>query len=217
MFDSLLALLKQTDVVAAVVAALSTLIATLVSAYATFLREKSKSSDEKATSTANLAVQSDEVKTLEQKMREHLKTRINEAMLSVQRYNRESAIQKLSNNFLVFGQYVVGVALTSSFLQANLTPTWTGVLGLIVLITTAMHQRYRPDIKKRVSDAKVALLRTTIRNVQDELATNDNPPINNIIKRITKTLNRIEIEESDEWINEELVSETGQNRNIANK
>ena len=52
-------------------------------------------------------------------MREHLKTRMAEIASSVQRYNREAIAQRWSNNFLVFGQYVVGVALTSSFLQES--------------------------------------------------------------------------------------------------
>jgi hypothetical protein len=202
--------LRQTDILAATVASLSTVIAGLISVYATWLKEKLKTSDEKAISKSSSAIQDNNSKTPEQKMQEHLKLRISEAMSLVQRYNLEATTNKWSNNFLVFGQYIVGVALTSSFLQANLTPTWIGVLGLIVLVTTAVHQRYRPDIKKRVAEAKVALLRSTIRNVQDELSTNENPPVNHIIKRITKTLNRIEIEDSEKWINEELGSETDQ-------
>jgi hypothetical protein len=198
---------NNTQILAVFITGFTTIFAALISGYATFQAEKLKSKSEKEILKTNNAVQDNETLSLEQRKRGHLKTRMNEVTFSVQRYNREATVQRWSNNFLVFGQYVVGVALTSSFLQQSLTPTWIGILGLIVLLTTVIHQRFRPDAKKKIAEAKVVLLQTTIRNAQDELALNDTPPVEKIIKRITRTLNRVEIEESDEWISQELASE----------
>lgn len=201
---------ESLNLIVALVAGSATFISALLAASISIRNKNSNSMFEKDPNFEEFfhAAVSIDNKTPEQKMREHLEKRIEEAAMLVKRYSRESTINKISNGLLAFGQYVVGVALTSSFLQSNLTPILIGIFGVVVLISTAIHNQYRPDLKKRVADAKKALLRSTIRNVQDELATNDNPPIVNIIKRLTKTLNRIEIEESDEWITEELSTET---------
>lgn len=205
-------LLSNTQIIVALTAIASTIISVLLGAFASVLRANITKAEGLRIWQMSVEVQ-DDVESFEKRKREHLKTRISEVTTSIKKYGREATIHKWSNNSLVFGQYVVGIALTSSFLQETLTPTWIGILGLIVLITTATHQRYRPDLKKRNSIAKVALLRSTIRKVEDELAITSEPPVNNIIKRLTSTLNKIEIEEAEELIEEDetnagLISET---------
>jgi hypothetical protein len=119
-------------------------------------------------------------------------------------------ITSLSNNLLVAGQYVVGGTLATSFLQESLSSTTVGVLGLVVLVATIVHQRYRPDLRARVAKSKLALLRATVRKSQDNIVRLDQPEYIKLIGELTKALNQIENEEK--WQIEEAPQRTDQMR-----
>lgn len=55
---------------------------------------------------------------------------------------------------LTFGQYIVGGVLASSFVQESLTPQVVGLLGVLVLISSLIHQRYRPDLQGKRGQTK---------------------------------------------------------------
>jgi hypothetical protein len=72
-----------------------------------------------------------------------------------------------------------------------------GMLGLIVLVATIVHQRYRPDLKSRTARAKVSLLRSSMRKIEDELVMEDSPNRTEYVNRVTKVLNKVD--EEDQW------------------
>jgi len=85
---------------------------------------------------------------------------------------RQGAIAKwtgLSNALLTFGQYIVGALLASSFVQASLTQEIVGSLGVLVLVSSAVHQRYRPDLQATGARQRGTKLRALIRDVEDDL------------------------------------------------
>jgi len=145
--------------------------------------------------------------TLDQKRERHLKNRLDEMKAAIQKYEREAWVTRWSNNLLIAGQYVVGGTLASSFTQESLSSQTVGILGLIVLVATIFHQRYRPDVKSRVAKAKVSLLRSSLRRIEDELVMTDSPNKTKIINRVTRVLNKVD--EDDEW---EIEDETESNQ-----
>lgn len=194
-------ILTNKELLTTLIATVATIIPALLSIIASFVQQRYKTAAEESINLFNDAVQNvDDKENIIKRRQNHLNTRMNEVASAIKRYNSEARIQNFSNGSLVFGQYVVGIALTSSFLQESLTPTWIGILGLIVLLTTVVHQKYRPDLKARVATLKANLLKTTIRKVQDDLSTSEDPEINKLIWRLTQALNKVEIEEIEEWV-----------------
>jgi hypothetical protein len=70
---------------------------------------------------------------------------------------------------LTFGQYVIGGVLASSFVQQSLTAEVVGSLGVLVLVSSLVHQRYRPDLQASGARQRVAGLRALIREIEDDL------------------------------------------------
>lgn len=70
---------------------------------------------------------------------------------------------------LTFGQYIIGGVLASSFVQQSLTTQVVGSLGVLVLVSSLVHQRYRPDLQASGARQRVARLRALIREIEDEL------------------------------------------------
>lgn len=70
---------------------------------------------------------------------------------------------------LVFGQYVVGGVLATSFIQESLSSKAVGLLGVLVLISSLIHQNYRPDVQSRGARERALRLRKLIRHAEDAL------------------------------------------------
>ena len=86
--------------------------------------------------------------------------------------SRQESIAKWNgraNTSLTFGQYVVGGVLASSFVQESLTPQVVGFLGVLVLVSSLVHQRYRPDLQASGARQRVMKLRALIREIEDDL------------------------------------------------
>jgi hypothetical protein len=71
--------------------------------------------------------------------------------------------------FLTFGEYIVGGVLASSFVQASLAAPLVGSLGVLVLVSSLVHQRYRPDLQASGAKQRAVKLRGMIRAVEDDL------------------------------------------------
>lgn len=81
------------------------------------------------------------------------------------RYQRQVSRNSSAFNLLIFSQYVVGAVLATSLLSGNEWAKAKELLGLVVLISTAIHQRFRPDLlatqaKSRLSRCKKLILAT---------------------------------------------------------
>ncbi len=96
-------------------------------------------------------------------------TRLEEARHVLRRQETSARWNKWSMHSLVFGQYVVGGVLATSFIQAALSKETVGVLGVLVLVSSLIHQRFRPDLQYRNASERAALLRALIRKAEDEI------------------------------------------------
>ena len=115
-----------------------------------------------------------------------------------------------TNGLLLFGQVVIGGILASAFVQDQMTKPITGLLGLLVLMSSLIHQQVRPDIKQRGSRRRVVQLRELLRETEDgifDLRRNVPlaKPIEAIRRTVTTQLSRIERGEVEELPGEQQV------------
>lgn len=96
-------------------------------------------------------------------------SRLNEARELLQRQESSAKWNSRAASSLVFGQYVVGGVLATSFVQQTMSTQVVGLLGVLVLISSLIHQTYRPDIQARGARERIMRLRKLIRSVEDIL------------------------------------------------
>ena len=96
-------------------------------------------------------------------------SRLAELRGELTRYQALAKWNRRAGALLTFGQYVVGGALASSFIQQSLSPNIVGSLGLLVLISSLIHQRVRPDLLENGASQKANILRNLIRTVEDDV------------------------------------------------
>ncbi|MEN3370707.1 MAG: hypothetical protein V7609_2850 [Verrucomicrobiota bacterium] len=106
-------------------------------------------------------------------------------------------------NSLTFSQYVIGGVLASSFVQTQLSKEVVGFLGVLVLVSSLIHHRYRPDIKHRNGKQRAAQLRAVIRKAEDMIfeartQKKDSSAIQPIRRAISDGLNQLETAELDD-------------------
>jgi hypothetical protein len=70
---------------------------------------------------------------------------------------------------LTVGQYIVGGVLASSFIQQALSAHIIGLLGLLVILSSLIHQRFRPDLVASGARRRTLLLRVLIRTIEDDI------------------------------------------------
>jgi hypothetical protein len=136
-------------------------------------------------------------------------SRISDARCELNRQETRAKWSRCASALLTFAQYVIGGILASSFVQKSLTSDTVGFLGVTVLFSSLVHQRYRPDVQFRCAKGRAANLRNLIRVAEDDLFAireqrDGAPTVFDIRKRISECLARIddsEIAELDEQSN----------------
>lgn len=91
-------------------------------------------------------------------------------LINIQKRFKSSArISGFSYNSLIFGQYIIGALLASSFIQQTFSPNLIGVLGVLVLLSSAIQQRFRPDVIAAHAKMQTVKANRLIRRIEDEL------------------------------------------------
>lgn len=197
---------SQVLVTAALVAALAIILAGFVSLLSVSLehRRKSKALPVRAgkrsapVQIANVAgIEMVEEEISIDSVDDHLSRRLNEARDSLVQLRWQVRLNGLVNGFLVFGQYVIGGILTTSFVQETLDKQAVGALGVLVLLATLLHQSYRPDIKARAAGAKSRYLRWLMRKAENDRIRFGSEKSLDIAEAVTQGLNKVDLEE--EW------------------
>lgn len=83
------------------------------------------------------------------------------------RYQRQARRNALSFNLLVFGQYIIGALLASNFIQESVNPKYIGILGVLVLLSSAIQQRFRPDVLSTQAKYRLTKCNQIIRILED--------------------------------------------------
>jgi hypothetical protein len=96
-------------------------------------------------------------------------TRLDDARDALRRQEFAARWSKWTLNLLTFGQYIVGGVLASSFVQSSLSKDVVGLLGVLVLVSSLIHQRFRPDLQYRSAKERAVFLRLLIRRAEDDV------------------------------------------------
>ncbi len=94
-------------------------------------------------------------------------TRIAEARRALQRQEAIVAWNDRTVNCLNVGQYVIGGALATTIVQPFLSPGIVGFLGVLVVISAVIHQRFRPNVKARNASERTVNLHLLLRRAED--------------------------------------------------
>lgn len=94
-------------------------------------------------------------------------TRLSEARRGLERQEEIVQWNNWTINTLTFGQYVIGGVLVMSFIQSLLSPGTIGFLGILIVGSSLIHQRFRPDIKVQSACKRAVRFRQLIRKAED--------------------------------------------------
>jgi hypothetical protein len=130
-------------------------------------------------------------------------TRIAEAVRELARQERANRWNRWISGVLTAGQYLVGAALASSFIQTAMSAQYVGILGLIVLFSQVIQQRFRPDLRAIGAKERVTILRRLIRDAEDDLYASETkrdgaPSLYDIRAIVSRGLAEVERHESEE-------------------
>jgi hypothetical protein len=126
-----------------------------------------------------------------------IKQRLAEARTAVKAQDATAARNRIASTLLTFGQTVIGGVLATSFVQESLSRAIVGTLGVLVLLSSLIHQRYRPDLKTDDARERSYRLRVLIRAVENDLAAVEAhraaaPSLEKILKKLTAGINEVE-------------------------
>lgn len=88
---------------------------------------------------------------------------------ALKRHQRIAFRALWTDRSLIFGQVVVGGILTSAFIQESLSKSMIGLLGLVVLVSSLIHQQVRPDLRYRGAIRRVMNLRRLERETENNV------------------------------------------------
>jgi hypothetical protein len=112
---------------------------------------------------------------------------------------RLARLSRWANNSLFFGQYVIGGAMATSFIQKTLSPTIVGVFGVLVVVASLVKQHYHPETNAQSASQRASQLDTLIRQGEDRLVViettiqnGDDPALFlELLERISTEISRI--------------------------
>ena len=94
--------------------------------------------------------------------------RLNEVKALLEMENEKRFIFRVASACLVIGQFIVGGLLASSFVIKSLNELIIGLLGLVVLASSLVQQHFRPDYLHKVAAEKSRRLNSLRRRLEDE-------------------------------------------------
>ena len=109
-----------------------------------------------------------------------------------------------ANGSLQFGQYIIGGVLATSLVQASLSPGIVSLLGVLVLVSSLVHQHYRPDLRLYGAKRRTVQLKALIRDVEDALYEIEQQrqgatSVFELRKMVSQALSQIEASEVSEY------------------
>jgi hypothetical protein len=106
-------------------------------------------------------------------MRTSVDTRLREAKNAIRAQTAVEKYSMWSGRSLVAGQFILGGLLASAFIQQTLSSTLVGSLGLVVLLSQIIRERYNPEGSAKIARTRIVRLENLIRKTEDDLALYD--------------------------------------------
>jgi hypothetical protein len=135
------------------------------------------------------------------------KVRLHEIEWAFQSARKDERFNRWSSNASVFGQYIVGGALTSQYVVAEMGDSRSvfALAGLLVIASSAAQKHFRFEAKASQARRRMYLLQRLRRSVEDDLfaideGAPDAPTLRVIRSRVSDVLATIEAPEELEPI-----------------
>jgi hypothetical protein len=183
--------LKREQWIAMLASALPVLVAVLLKWFSSRLVEQYESKSKPSVQFANERVEEIDYER---------DTRLSQARSVLKRQESSAKWNKWIGHSLTFGQYVVGGILATSFVQASLSKEAVGFLGVLVLVSSLIYQRFRPDLHYRATRERAVQLRLLIRKAEDDVyviqqGKGTAKTVEDVWQMVSEGLTRIEQEE----------------------
>lgn len=129
--------------------------------------------------------------------------RIMDATRELHRQETANRWNRWISGGLTAGQYLVGAALASVFIRQTMPEYAVGILGLIVVFSQVVQQRFRPDLRAIGANERSTVLRRLIREAEDQLYALETkqdgaPSLYDIRAMVARGLAQVERLESEE-------------------
>jgi hypothetical protein len=111
----------------------------------------------------------DIARQLQQRVSKRIMERRSELQAKASAYSRTATLNRCISFLLLASNYGLGAVIASSFVQQTLDKKVNGWLGVLVILTTALYQRLRPDLVMVAAKHMVAKARVLLRTAEDEL------------------------------------------------
>jgi hypothetical protein len=133
-----------------------------------------------------------------------MQSRLFDARAALEQQEKVEQWSRRANGYLRFGQYIIGGVLATSLVQSNLSAVIVSILGVLVLVSSLVHQHYRPDLRFHGAKRRTVQLRALIRDVEDALyeIEQQRPGASSIFdvrKIVSRALSQIEASEASEY------------------
>jgi hypothetical protein len=129
-----------------------------------------------------------------------LDARLEEIRAELERQQSIAKANRWISRVLIVGQYIIGGLLASAFVQKSLSHELVGALGLFVLFSSLIYQRFRPDVQLRGAMSRSLRLKATIRQAEDDICAiqagaPDAPSVLELRRKLSSALSEIELSE----------------------
>jgi hypothetical protein len=141
----------------------------------------------------------------DQIIREKINARLHKARSVLKTQRSIENQSRWSSRALVIGQFVLGGILASAFVQQTLSSTLVGTLGLIVLLSQIVRERFNPEGSTETARQYISKIGKLIRKAEDDLTIIDardygyalpedtaSPSLHEILATLSQGLSEIE-------------------------
>jgi hypothetical protein len=126
-------------------------------------------------------------------------SRLDEVEAEIKRHDLIVTLNNALAVIAMVGQYIVGAALGATFFQHDVDPKVTGLLGVWVLVSTAISRNYRPALRGSQAKVRRAAYESLRRSIEDQiksfvgaLAPEDIDALNEIGRKIGRKLDDLD-------------------------
>jgi hypothetical protein len=131
----------------------------------------------------------------------HLQRRIAEATIQQKRNQITGRILMFSSTVLTATQIVIGTVMTTELIKNLLSPTLVGIMGIAVIVSSSINQKFSPGVGAQIAFQKADLFKALIRDAENKvviLLTETNPdqddpkPVNELTTKLSAEVRKIE-------------------------
>jgi len=131
----------------------------------------------------------------------HLLRRLAETTIQQKRNQITGRILMFSSTVLTATQIIIGTVMTTELIKNLLSPTLVGIMGIAVIVSSSINQKFSPGVGAQIAFQKADLFKALIRDAENKvviLLTETNPdqddpkPVNELTTKFSTEVRKIE-------------------------